>query len=155
MEKIEVSTVFKEDLYKLINKEKQDAYGPSGFTIRLYRLNVGWSSIDLAKKLKIRQSTLQKYEDGEKKVGIKLAKTMANLFGEDNWRVFRVGLLKSCVKGPDERIEELEKALYEIYEMCNSVSNTKVTKLNKRLHTFSGKLKKVIPTYLLDRISSS
>lgn len=106
MEKNNISTIFRENLLKLITEEKLAKYGSSGLTIILYRINKNIHPYDLAKRLKIRPSTLVDYEHSKRRVGIALAKKLSDIFKEENWRVFRVGLnnitlLQSNTKNSD------------------------------------------------------
>ena len=58
-----------------------------GATIRGFRLREGWTQAELGEKIGVSQANLSKIEHGQRSIGKKLAKKMANVFQTD-YRVF-------------------------------------------------------------------
>jgi DNA-binding XRE family transcriptional regulator len=62
-------------------KKLHQLYGKAGATIRGFRVRDGMTQIELAKKLKIRQSHVSQMEHGKRVIGKKMAQKLAKLFG--------------------------------------------------------------------------
>lgn len=80
--------VQKESPLSLIKDFHIEKYGWGGSCIKAYRISKNMNRGDLARRLKMREHKLAKYEDGEKPIGIKLAKQLSDIFSID-WHIFR------------------------------------------------------------------
>lgn len=76
------------DPMTLIKDKHIEKFGYTGSVIRAHRIMRGIQMKHLSEMLRIRSSTLNRYECGEKKLGIKLAKQLAEIFKID-WRNLR------------------------------------------------------------------
>lgn len=73
------------ELIKLVHVEK---YGYSGTMLRALRITRNLSRELIASRLKKRSSYVEKLENTDK-IGIKIAKDLADIFGLTNWRILR------------------------------------------------------------------
>lgn len=78
----------KELPWDLITEERIKEYGYSGIVVKALRIRSNMNTTALANRLRKRRSTIEKIEKTEK-IGIKLAKELADIFKISDWRLLR------------------------------------------------------------------
>lgn len=74
--------------WDLLTEDRFEQFPYSGLLIKVFRISRSWNNRMLGRQLGLRASTISRLETKEK-LGIKLAKQLANEFNIPNYRIFR------------------------------------------------------------------